>query len=254
MATVKIIFKKKVVFALYSLEVNIDNQTTVHVANGSSTDIELSEGMHTITASIPIQGNKMAMTNVQFEVKPGMSYEVTYAAQAASINAMSMMEAKEISTGIYGDKGTVIAKSKGRRNGIMIFSMVFSAAMLIFIIWMFTLSGVFGFLGIEGKNIDYVNEPFTITTSRSTTTIESIRITSVENSTIKSWVIGFEIIGVVEGANALSMEVKCYDKDDFFIGTLSLRGSPSVADGERFKVQSSIWAPWETTRIEFVTD
>lgn len=254
MATVKIDFKKKVMYAQYSLEVYIDNQNTVYVANGSSIDIELNEGIHVIRASIPVQGNKMAMVSVQFEIKPGKTYEVAYIAQAMSINAMCKMEVKEISVADHGDKGAIIAKSKGRRNSMMIFSIVLGLVMASVLFWTLYMSGMFSFQRIGGKTIAYVNEPFTITTPYSITKIESIEIISVEDTTINSWEINFEIIGVVEGGDTLNMEIKCYDKDNFFIGTEELRAFSYVADGEKFKVKASIWATEKTVRIEFVKD
>ena len=106
--------------------------------------------------------------------------------------------------------------------------------------------------------IEYINEPFTVTELsyrgevRHRTTIESFVITSVELSYSGDFRVNCEVIGKVDGYDYLRIEVKCYDEDEFILGSKTV--SSSVADGERFKINESFYAPEGTVKIEFVKD
>ena len=65
-------------------------------------------------------------------------------------------------------------------------------------------------------------------------------------------IIEFEIIGMVEVGSYLSIEIKCYDKDDFLLGTEEI--FTSVVDDERFKLEKRISPPKNTVRNEFIKD
>jgi hypothetical protein len=135
------------------------------------------------------------------------------------------------------------------KNRIIILCSVLFGMALLYITCMFTVGG--WTLPWNKPNIDYVNRPFTVSTSYSKTSIESIEIKSVDKySTYQR--LELEVIGTTEGTDAFRIEVKCYDKDGFLLETLS--ANFSVSAGEKFKAISHSAVPLKTARIEFVKD
>lgn len=260
-----ITFEFKKMMTMYSADILVDNLKKWKIATGTSVLIELEPGIHTIRASVPFKGNEIAVTSAQFEVKPNMSYKIIY--KLASISGAGVLEIQELLNENYSidangrrvaDKNAVtITKAKGPKNTTNIVILVMCALMLIGL-----LAASFPFLlyllPSGNAAIDYVNEPFTITeldddgTVRYQTSIESIKITSLENSGIGDIIVNFEIIGIVEGDDDLTVDVKCYDKNNFLLEQESL--SSRVFEGEKFKVNDAIWVPKKTARLEFVKD
>lgn len=106
--------------------------------------------------------------------------------------------------------------------------------------------------------IEYIDSPFTVTeysyngsVSR-TTVIESVKIKSISMSYSGDMNIEMEIIGTVTGYSYLSLSIKCYDVDGISLGEKSVFGS--VTDGEKFRLNESVYVPAETVKIEFVHD
>lgn len=86
----------------------------------------------------------------------------------------------------------------------------------------------------------------------STTEIESFSITDTEISYNGELHITCQVAGVVSGNGYLSLDLKCYDKDNVLIDTASIIAS--VSDGERFRVSDDTYIPADTSRIELVAD
>ena len=135
------------------------------------------------------------------------------------------------------------------KSRIIITCSVLFGMALLYVTMMFTIGG--WTLPWNKPNIEYVNEPFTITTSYSKTNIESVEIKSVDKySTYQR--LELEVIGTTEGTDTFKIEVKCYDKDGFLLETFS--ANFSVSADEKFKATSHSAVPLKTTRIEFVKD
>jgi|GEM_PF-6582293 hypothetical protein len=131
---------------------------------------------------------------------------------------------------------------------IILFSVLFGM-LLLYIALMFTVGG--WSLPWNKPNIDYVNEPFTVTTSQSQTNIESVEIKSIDKYSAY-WLLELEVIGTTKGKDNFNIGLKCYDKDDFLLETTDAYFY--VTADEKFKATDNTMIPPQTTRIEFVKD
>lgn len=99
---------------------------------------------------------------------------------------------------------------------------------------------------------EYPTEPVTIKSRYyGTAEIESFAIVDAETYTGELH-LTCEITGTVSGSDRLRFELKCYDKDDFFIGNALILDD--VSDGDKFRITANAFAPMDTARVEFKTD
>lgn len=82
--------------------------------------------------------------------------------------------------------------------------------------------------------------------------IENVSIVEIEKSRGKNSCVDitFDIIGIVQGNGAISLDVDCFDANGYNIYSTSL--IRQVSDGKRFKITKEIFTiPLETIMIEF---
>ena len=105
---------------------------------------------------------------------------------------------------------------------------------------------------------DYPAGPLTLEKSYSsgrvysTTEIESFSIIDAEIGYSGDLHITCQVTGTVSGSSYLSLDLKCYDKDDILIKTAGIIAS--VSDGERFRISDDAYIPMDTVRIELAAD
>ncbi len=61
-----------------SLRVNIDNEREIMVAPANVELLSLSEGVHTIRASLPFRGNEVGAVTQEIRIEPNTKYEIEY--------------------------------------------------------------------------------------------------------------------------------------------------------------------------------
>lgn len=135
MANVTLQFQKRAMM-YYSMKIIIDNGAPISIANGAEESIELTEGTHTVKASVPTQGNDAYLADTVLVVKPNMQYEVVYSLTALSTSGILTIKERPVCSytldcngnRIENSSGVTVTKTKKRINSGMI--IIFAAVLV----------------------------------------------------------------------------------------------------------------------------
>lgn len=128
MAKVRFTFKKKMMVYL-SLNVVIDDGKPILITNGSSAEVELGEGVHSIRAYVPYQGNDAYMATAQITITSDTNYDVVYSVSSMATNGV--LTITEIPVSSNGASNAKVTKTKAHMNTGMIIIFVFCAVMVL---------------------------------------------------------------------------------------------------------------------------
>jgi len=129
MVNVKLSFHNKMPSLQTALEMTVDGRV-YRVESGAPADIGLGDGIHTVSASVDFQGNRITTASAPLEVKSGMCYRVAYTAAGMAAGTITVHEVSPI---LFND-GVAAVRPKKRKTGPV-------AVMFISVIAVFALIG-----------------------------------------------------------------------------------------------------------------
>lgn len=132
MAKVRFTFKKKMMMYL-SLNVVIDDGKPILITNGSSAEVELGEGVHSIRAYVPYQGNDAYMANAQITITSDTNYDVVYSISSMATNGV--LTITEIPVNSNGVSNAKVTKTKAHLNTGVIIIFIICIIFLLLNFW-----------------------------------------------------------------------------------------------------------------------